>query len=171
MSYDFNKFSLGKENHLVNAILCFITLITITAVFTPFSPIMPGAGADASWQFGMNQAVSQGLSFGKDIIFTYGPYASIRTWVYHPATDVMIVSASLYLAFSYWICFVILMKGVQWYWVLAFCIYLAGFMFSKDSLLFSFPLLVGLSSFKIINSEDRILAKSKLVPFYVNQID
>ena len=167
MSYDFNKFSLGKENHLVNAILCFITLITITAVFTPFSPIMPGAGADASWQFGMNQAVSQGLSFGKDIIFTYGPYASIRTWVYHPATDVMIVSASLYLAFSYWICFVILMKGVQWYWVLAFCIYLAGFMFSKDSLLFSFPLLVGLSSFKIINSEDRILAKSKLVPFYV----
>ena len=61
-------------------VLLFITLICI---FVPFSPAMPGEGLDPSWVFGMNQAVAQGFAFGRDLIFTFGPYASIYTKTFH----------------------------------------------------------------------------------------
>lgn len=150
-----------------NAILSFVVIITAIAVFVPFSPEMPKADLDPSWRFGMNQAVAQGLSFGKEMIFTFGPYASIYTKSYHQSTDFMMVGGSLYLALSYWACFVLLMKGVHWGWALAFLAVLAGLMHSRDPLLFSYPLLVGLLTFKILFAEDRRLINSKFAPFYV----
>ncbi len=140
---------------------------TTIAIFVPFSPGMPGAGLDPSWVFGMNQATAQGFAFGKEVIFTYGPYASIATKSYHPSTDFMMVSGSLYLALSYWGCFVLLMKNVQWRWVLAFGTILTGLMYLRDTLFFSLPLLVGLLIFKILFLEDERFIKRKLAPLYV----
>jgi hypothetical protein len=162
-----NKFGSGKLGLSVNIVLWIVLLITTIAKFAPFSPEMPAASLDPSWKFGMNQAVAQGFSFGKEIIFTFGPYASINTKTYHPSTDFMMVSGSLYLALSYWVCFVLLIKGVQLRWVLAFCAILAGVVYSRHALFLSFPLLVGLTTFKIVFSEDGVLAKSKYAPFYV----
>jgi membrane-bound ClpP family serine protease len=59
------------------------------------------------------------------------------------------------------------MKGVQWRWVLALCVVLAGLMYLRDPLLFSLPLLVGLVTFKILFLEEGRLVKSKLAAFYV----
>jgi hypothetical protein len=154
-----NKYGSGKLALSVNVVLWLVLLITVIAKFVPSSLVMPAADLDASWKFGMNQAVAQGFSFG--------PYASIYTKTYHPSTDFMMVSGSLYLALSYWACFVLLMKGVQWRWVLVFCAIFVGVMYSHDALFFSFPLLVGLASFKVISSEDGVLAKSNYAPFYV----
>src|ERR1700722_6265744 len=75
--------------------------ITITAIFIPLNPRMPSAGLDASWQFAMNEAVTKKMSFGKGIVFTYGPYASICTQIYSPATDRRMMLGSLLLAISY----------------------------------------------------------------------
>lgn len=50
-------------------LLKFALLIIIIAVFTPLSPKMPAPGLDASWAVGLNQAVAQGLAFGKDIFY------------------------------------------------------------------------------------------------------
>lgn len=152
---------------MVNVLLWLGLLITTIAVFVPLFPRMPGASLDQSWIFATNQAVDQGLSFGKEIIFTFGPYASIFTKAYHPSTDFMMVSGSLYLALSYWACFVLLMNGVKWRWILAFCVPLVGAIYSTDALSFSFPLLAGLTTFKTIFSEDGALAKSKYAPFCV----
>jgi hypothetical protein len=163
----FNKFGSRSVDLTVNGILWFVLLVTIIATFVPFSPVMPAASLDPSWQFGMNQAVAQGLFFGREIIFTFGPYASIYTKSYHPSTDFMMVSGSLYLAMSYWVCFVLLMKNVPWRWILAFCVVLAGLMYSRDALLFSLPLLVGLLTFKILFLEEGRLVKSKFAPIYV----
>lgn len=164
----FNKFGSKNTGSIVNVILWIVLIITIIAAFVPFSPAMPGAGLDPSWGFGMNQAMAQGLSFGKEIIFTFGPYASIYTKSYHPLTDFMMVSGSLYLALSYWVCFGVLMKGVQWRWVLAFCAVLAGLLkYIPDSLLLSLPLLVGLLTFKALSSDEGNLVNSRLAPFYV----
>ncbi len=58
-------------------------VMTVLAIFVPFYPSMPSSGLDPSWVLDMNQAVSQGFNFGEDIIFTYGPYASIYTKAYH----------------------------------------------------------------------------------------
>lgn len=75
--------------------------ITILAIFIPFHPKMPGLGLDASWGYGMNEAVARHMSFGKQMIFTYGPYASVITRVYHPATDRRMLLSSLFLGLSY----------------------------------------------------------------------
>ncbi|CAA9890801.1 conserved membrane hypothetical protein [Candidatus Methylobacter favarea] len=161
-----NKFSSGKLDSTVNAILWLVLLLTIIAVFVPFSPLMSAAGFDPSWVLGMNQATAQRLSFGKEIIYTFGPYASIFTKSYHPSTDFMMVSGTLYLALSYWACIVLLMKKVQWRWVLAFCavLVLMDSRDQRDSLLFSYPLLVALASFKMMHPEDTMAAVRKYSP-------
>ena len=161
------KFDSRDMGLTVNIILWLVLFITAIAVFVPFYPAMPSSGIDSSWVFGMNQAVAQGLAIGSDIIFTFGPYASIYTKSYHPSTDFMMVSGSLYLALSYSVCFGLLMRSTQWYLVLAVCAVLAGLIYTRDPLFFSLPLLVAVLSFKILFSEEGRLFKRKSAVFYV----
>lgn len=46
----------------------------------------------------MNVATAEHLRFGKDIIFTFGPRASVYTNVYHPGTDGLMIGGSLLIA-------------------------------------------------------------------------
>ena len=69
--------------------------------FVPFFPIFPIAELDAGWQFGMNEALARGMVFGRDVIFTVGPYGSVETWQYHPATDALMMGGSGLLAFAF----------------------------------------------------------------------
>jgi hypothetical protein len=39
----------------------------------PFASVLAGAGLDNSWEVGLNMAVAHGLTFGQQVIFTYGP--------------------------------------------------------------------------------------------------
>ena len=57
-------------------------ILTIACLFIPLNPAMPMEGLDNSWMFGMNQAVAQKLAFGRDIIFTFGPYASVLSLIH-----------------------------------------------------------------------------------------
>ncbi len=50
---------------------------------------------------GLNAAVEQGLVFGKDIVFTLGPYASTYTGQYHPATDWQMIWSSELLSLAF----------------------------------------------------------------------
>lgn len=162
-----NKFNSDNLILIGNFILWAVFLITIIAVFVPFYPVMPSTGIDPSWVFGTDQAVAQGLSFGKDIIFTMGPYVSIYTKLYHPSIDLMMVTGGIYLALSYWLGFVLLMKGVKWRWVLFFYVFLTGLMYSLDALFFSYPLMVGLLIYKMLFLGKGQFVKGKLVPVYV----
>ena len=46
----------------------------ITAVTYPVqSPLLPGTDTDESWILGLHEAVIHGLSFGGEVMFTYGP--------------------------------------------------------------------------------------------------
>jgi SGNH hydrolase-like domain, acetyltransferase AlgX len=45
----------------------------LTALSWPFTNVMGGPGLDNSWEVGLNMAVAQGLAFGQQAIFTYGP--------------------------------------------------------------------------------------------------
>lgn len=126
-----------------------LLLVTVICVFVPFAPIMPAAGLDPSWIHAMNEAVARGLVFGKDVIFTLGPYASVYTKAYHPATDAMMLSGGLYLAVSYWLCLLVLMREVRWPWVLAYCAVLATVIYLMDPVLFSYPLVVALACYRL----------------------
>jgi hypothetical protein len=74
-------------------------LIVAWLFLIPLSPAMPTAGQDPSWEYALNEAVAQGYVFGRDVIFTFGPLASVYTQVYSPATDtIMLVGSAIYAA-------------------------------------------------------------------------
>jgi hypothetical protein len=86
---------------IVSVLFVLWIAVTALALFIPLNPRMPSKGIDASWEFAMNEAVARHMSFGKQVMFTYGPYASILTRTYSPATDRRMVLGSLLLGLSY----------------------------------------------------------------------
>ncbi len=142
-----------------------LLLLIILPLFIPFTPKMPAPGVDPSWALGLNQAIAQGLAFGKEIIFTLGPYSSIYTKFYHPATDSMMLWGSVYLACAYWFALLLLMKKAPWLWILALSGFLLTLVYAKDSLLFSYPLLVGLILFNHLQTNKKLTDFKSLVLF------
>lgn len=78
-----------------NAVFAVGAILTVL-VLVPFSPTFPRSALDSSYLVAMNEAVAQGLRFGKDIVFTFGPLASVYSHQYLPATDKsMLIGASV----------------------------------------------------------------------------
>lgn len=129
--------------------------LTVFAAVIPFTPQMPAAGLDPSWMMGMNHAVVQGLTFGKDLIFNYGPYAFLYTKFYHPALENLTLFASLYFAICYATLLLFLMKTAPLRWFLTFLVVVAGLMahssahLSRDVLFASYALLTAIAVYTI----------------------
>jgi len=70
------------------------SVLTVLFVMA-LSPSFPGAGVELSWEYASNEAVARHLVFGRDIVFTIGPLASILTRMYHPATDWIMLFGAL----------------------------------------------------------------------------
>ncbi len=140
------------------AFLC----LSIFVLFLPLNPGLPTTDLDPSWAMAMNQAVAQQLRIGEDIVFTFGPYAAIYTFSYHPVTDLPALLGSAWLALGYCALLLLLVHGVP-IWrglcaILILCIFGTTSSFdsifgSRDALLFSYPLLVCLVLAKIEGSE------------------
>ena len=114
---------------------------------------MPGSGLDESWVYSLNQAVAQRLVFGRDIIFTFGPYASIDTYHYHPATVwIMLIGGSL-LVVCYSFCFAWLVRRAKWPWPLFLAALLVIPLARPDALFFFFSLLEALLIFRLQDEE------------------
>lgn len=64
---------------------------------------MPSDGLDGSWVLAINHTVSQGFSFGSDIIFTYGPFSGIITKAYHPTTEQLVLIGATALGTTYYV--------------------------------------------------------------------
>ncbi len=125
-------------------------VLAALALFVPFSPNMPAEGLDPSWMYAMNQALAQGLVIGKDVVFTFGPYASIYTRVYHPATDHLMVWGSVFLALSFALAAFLNFRNSKWSIQLALLVVLSTVMYSPDVLLFFYTLLVGTYLYRVI---------------------
>jgi hypothetical protein len=97
-----NFFKSNHFNTLINKIFLPIVLLSFSlTTFVAFEPQLPGTSLDAAWQYGMNYGVNQGFVFGKDIIFTFGPYAGIITNSYYPGLEKLILGSGIFLS----ICF------------------------------------------------------------------
>jgi hypothetical protein len=139
----------------IKEILFFAALLILAiALFVPLSPSMPWEGLDPSWVYGVNEAVAQGMSFGKDIVFTFGPYASIYTKAYHPATDQMMIWGSLFLAISFAIAVYLNFKTTKGLLKLGLLFVLSTVMYSRDALFFFYPMLVGVQIYHWAQSFD-----------------
>lgn len=127
----------------INLLVNIILFIAVICAFVPFFPNMPSDGLDPSWQLGMGQAIYQGLAIGREIIFTFGPYAPMYTNSFHPATDDMIMLSSIWLAISYFLTLYFLSKPNDWYIKVAIFFIFGGVIYLRDPLFFSYPLLLG----------------------------
>lgn len=144
-----NKLKLIKENLFLVALL-----LVMVSVFVPFLPGMPGESLDPSWAYGMNEAVAQGMSFGKDVVFTLGPYSSVYTTLYHPATDKLMIFGSLFLAISFTIAAYLNFRMTSWLLKLGLLVVLSSVMYSRDALFLFYPMLVGVQFYRWARSFD-----------------
>jgi len=152
------KFFLRKL-YLVPRVIVFGVLVaTLFAALVPLKPRMPATGLDSSWEYGMNQAVANRIPFGKAFVFTFGPYASIQSNMYHPATDHLMILGSLYLALCYAAGLVFLGKTARLRWLLIFAAFLAGgFMPVLDALLLSYALIVAGAVYRATLDDDQAI--------------
>src|ERR1700761_3460714 len=62
----------------------------------------PGPGLDPSWNAGLAMAVDQGLHFGREVVFTYGPLGFLNSrlvWISGLGVARFLYAAGLYLFF------------------------------------------------------------------------
>jgi hypothetical protein len=90
--------------------------LLITIYRQPYNPQPIEAGLDPSWIVGLNWAASNGLNWGSDLVFTYGPYY----WLLYP--DLLLSQSMLILAliatttiFSYaiWVFIYFILRNVN----------------------------------------------------------
>lgn len=152
-----------------------LLFLGLVSVLIPFLPLMPGKTFDDSWQLALNQALAQGLIFGKDIFFTFGPLSSVYTWTYHPGTDAVVLMFSAYLAIAFWWGLSQLLADVPgklkilWlFFICGFCglgsTRFATYPLTPDAFFFSYPLIVGIYIIKN-QLDDNTLKKRKVVSF------
>jgi hypothetical protein len=79
--------SQSRAKSVVSQIAWITAACMLLAIATvPWSPTMPEAALDPSWQTMMHEAYVRHFVFGRDIIFTYGPYGFALTDQFHPRT-------------------------------------------------------------------------------------
>ena len=117
--------------------------------FIPFNPSMPRFGLDGSWALAMDQAVAAHLVFGRDIIFTYGPYSSVYTAIYHQSTDVMMMFASTLLVISYCLALLYTIKTSPAWVLIPVVLFLASY-WDRESFLITLPLAILFSTDRIV---------------------
>lgn len=126
--------------------------LTLACVLVPFSPQMPAEGLDPSWMAAMNQATAQALDFGREVIFTFGPYASVYTRTYHPATDAMMMWGSLHVFIAYSLALIALVSGRRGVGLVVVAVAVGVMNPPRDALFFWYPLLVVLCADRLVGA-------------------
>lgn len=134
----------GSALRVARALALLLLAYVLCSVVVPLQPLLGDGGLDGSWALALNQAVAQGLHFGTEVVFTYGPYASLLSAVYHPATDARMLWGSAYLALSFLLVLPVLLRGGSLLLWLALVLALAIGSESRDALLLLYPLAAGL---------------------------
>jgi len=97
-----NRMAIMQNTPAITARLG-LALLVFLACFVQMSlsiPSFPVGGLDPSWTLAMNYAVANGLSIGKQIVFTFGPYSSAYTNSYNPDIFHLTTIAYSIIAFS-----------------------------------------------------------------------
>lgn len=71
--------------------------LALVAISLIGGPVLPSEGLDPSWVLGVDYAARTGFVFGKDVDFTYGPYAWIATGLFSPTRWVLALGFRLLL--------------------------------------------------------------------------
>lgn len=124
--------------------------VTACAVFVPLWPILPETGLDPSWFVAMDTAAASRMAFGRDIVFTFGPYASVFTRLSYPPTYLLTCLAAMCLALSWSVAIVTSFWHSSWWLRVVALFIIAGLVNSTDALLFSYPMAVTFAVYSLI---------------------
>ncbi|SFS07851.1 hypothetical protein SAMN05216570_2322 [Dyella sp. OK004] len=145
---------LEKMTRLAQWPVRILLIIALAAAIVPISPGMPTSGLDGSWGYGMGEAVKNKLVLGKDLIFTFGPYASIYTSSYNPATYYFSLLGSVYLALSFAILLLYLLARRSLLLSLLAIFFLSCNGGAPDATLLLYPLLLSLFVYRLTLPSD-----------------
>ena len=139
---------LGRFAVIIALLLTFIVLL-------PLDPWQPAYGLDASWAYALNEAVARHLVFGSDLTITFGPFGSVYTWLYHPATDIIMLVGSAILAVGLCSGFALLAipQRPLILLLLPFVVVIAP---SRDAVFMTLPLLLLLNVYQLEGDDQRI---------------
>jgi hypothetical protein len=132
---------------VIRLVLPALFLIGVLIACVPVMPTFPQPDLDSAWRYALNEAVARQMVFGRDIIFTLGPYACAYTGQYHPATDhlMLIGDTLLGLAFATGGLSLVSRGRIAYLLPLPVLIALVG----RDAVLFSLPLLFLMVSVRV----------------------
>ncbi|MGJ7602822.1 hypothetical protein ACSFA7_00660 [Variovorax sp. LT1R20] len=137
----------------------FAAILTVL-ILVPFSTSFPDGSLDMSWMHALNVAAGKNLQFGRDLIFTFGPLATVYSRQYFPATDTAMLAGALLIAGSLFLSFRTISGAQNRAWLLAL-----PFLLSQANLLdpifLGLPLSVLLASAK--PAKERYLYVSSLL--------
>ncbi len=148
-----------SKNYLSYIRFLFYILIAgaVISNFVAFSPVIYNVTSlDTSWTASINQATVRHFAFGKDLIFTFGPYGFLYTKAYHPVLYTSMIILGIYLAFAYLACLFFLLKNTKLRWVIGLSILLASLPLVMGSLYYSLALLILLTIFKMLTSSEKL---------------
>jgi hypothetical protein len=123
--------------------------LTSALLFLPFQPVMPRVGLDPSWLLAVNEAVARGLVFGRDVIYTVGPLASIWNQTYHPATFVPCLVGGGLIAIGHTFTAHKVSQHAHSVWGWAYVAFLGFVLESRDALFLAYPLLLALLIYRL----------------------
>lgn len=91
------------------------TLVLSLCFFIPFRPqVVAGQGLDESWMLGINALFARHLQFGRDVVFTYGPWGFLDTCCYHPDTWPWMLGAWGFFGLVFWrVCWMASRRHIQ----------------------------------------------------------
>jgi hypothetical protein len=130
------KERIAQSAGLASALLI---LLLCLAIFVPLSPGYPSNAPDSGWMFALNDAIAHGRVFGRDIIFTFGPYGSLYTREFNPATDTQMLWSGILLASGFAASLICLTRGAHRLIALAFVVLLI--FLPRDTQFFTAPFL------------------------------
>ena len=97
-----------------------LVLLAICLLLNLRDPGLPGGDLDGSWMVANEFAASHHLAFGRDVVFTYGPYHYLATHLFDPATfPLVLVYAVLSTVAIFW--FALAHRSVTAIAAIAFC--------------------------------------------------
>jgi hypothetical protein len=172
-SHGLSNYSGHKNDHyhhayqILNYVSRYFLSATVFMVAATLPSLLPQAGLDESWMFGLNQALAQGLTFGQDVIFNVGPYLSIFTQHYHPDLEIIAIYSHLYFGVCYAILVYIAARKASISWIIALSVVFAADTYERDVLLMLYPLILAIMVFVILRKKDdqqayEILTRDKL---------
>ena len=118
-----------------------IFYVVLSVVFHGY-PGFPDFGLDPSWVWSMNEIVANQISIGRDITFTFGPYASVYTKIFHPELHSLTLFALSYFSIIFFLIVYELSKHCSFFEKIVIIYSLLFLSTTNDSCLMLLPLLV-----------------------------